>query len=608
MPRVPAVYEEKTKWTVDGTDEELQDVEAANYASAEENAADIERQVKEELEKGTIVVMSPEEAKKEFQGRLAIAALGAVPKELGTTKVRLIHDGSYSVDVNRRIRVRDQMRFPLIDDASAIMMEAEDDCRGKSGIRFSVIYDIARAHKLVPVTRRDWGLQAFRLPGDDSGKIYLHTRGTFGIASAAYWWGRCAAGVIRLNHRMGGSRYGLLHLLYADDGWAVATGQDFWQKLLFWMFVLDLLEVPISWRKVGGGASVSWIGYQLDLYKYELGISEKKQRWILGWVEDKLEKGGIVGRDMRSALGRLSFVAGALRHVRPFLAPLFAWCSSLAAGTFSSFPPAVVTLLQFVADEVKRRPMRRARRVEPSRMDCFRVDASASGDAIRIGGWESWEKTDHRKARWFAVELNRQNAPWAYVKGDPFRSIASLELMGVLLALMLFGPEAKWSRKGGAVTLSAYTDNAGNSHVLRKFASSKYPLSILVMEMAAQLDVFDAELELAWVPRNQNTEADDLTNARYEEFDGSLRIEVDLDKLPFIVLPKLMEQAGKMDADLKLHKTSKEAKLDKLREERNLPKAKRVKKGEMRWRDPWWGRAWPKLFLSVYLVLNILYR
>lgn len=36
--------------------------------------------------------------------RLAVAALRTVPKELGTNKVRLIHDGAYSVDVNRRIR------------------------------------------------------------------------------------------------------------------------------------------------------------------------------------------------------------------------------------------------------------------------------------------------------------------------------------------------------------------------------------------------------------------------------------------------------------------------------------------------------------------------
>lgn len=134
-----------------------------------------------------------EEAQREFGGRLAIAALGAVPKELNSDRVRLIHDGTYSVDINRRIRVRDRMRFPLIDDAAAVMCSVEDHVdREVQKVRFSMVYDIARAHKLIPVRRMDWGYQAFRLPGpketpEEESAVYLHTRGTFGVASAAYW-------------------------------------------------------------------------------------------------------------------------------------------------------------------------------------------------------------------------------------------------------------------------------------------------------------------------------------------------------------------------------------------------------------------------------------
>ena len=46
----------------------------------------------QEVEKGTIVRMPEKEARERYGGRLAVAALGAVPKELGTKKVRLIHD------------------------------------------------------------------------------------------------------------------------------------------------------------------------------------------------------------------------------------------------------------------------------------------------------------------------------------------------------------------------------------------------------------------------------------------------------------------------------------------------------------------------------------
>ena len=49
LPRTPAVFEEKLKWSVESTDEELHDIISENYASAEEHREDIKRQVMEEV-------------------------------------------------------------------------------------------------------------------------------------------------------------------------------------------------------------------------------------------------------------------------------------------------------------------------------------------------------------------------------------------------------------------------------------------------------------------------------------------------------------------------------------------------------------------------------
>ena len=588
MPRTPLVFEEKTRWSVEPTDEDLCDIESENYASAKENHEDIARQVLEEVEKGTILRMPEEEARRKFRGRLAIAALGAVPKEIGSNKVRLIHDGSYSVDVNRRIRVKDRLRFPLIDDVSAAMSHLEADTQDSgSGIRFCLVYDIARAHKLIPVHPEDWGLQAFRLPDGQTTDIFVHTRGTFGIASAAYWFGRCAACVIRLAHRLAHNFLEVFHLLYADDGWLAASGRNFWQKLLFWMFVLDLLEVPVSWEKVSGGTETDWIGYRLNVFTFERGISEKKTKWVVDWIDSKLKEGGVVGRDLKSVLGRLSFVAGALRHVRPFLAPLFSWSSSMAPGTYATFPDAVVILLEYIREEVRRKPMRRVTVPSPSGADVFRIDARAAQDEIVIGGWETNGNAEPSRARWFSVRLNRRNAPWAYAKGDPYRAIASLELVGVLIAVMLFGPGADWKAANRSVMLTAYTDNSSNTHVMKKFVSSKYPLSIIAMELACQLDLLDVELNLAWVPRSQNCQADDLTNERFEEFNPNHRIEVEFETLPFVVLHRLMDKAGELDSEMKAFKTSREAKRAAFAGGEVGGQGHKKRKSDLRWRDPW---------------------
>lgn len=206
-----------------------------------------------------------------------------------------------------------------------------------------MLYDIARAHKLIPVKEKDWGLQAFRLPGDDTGDVFVHTRGIFGVASAAYWFGRAIGVAGRCTHRILGRHMGVLHLIYADDGWTAATGKAFWKKILMWLFVFELFEIPITWKKVRGGAQVDWIGYHLNVSTIARGINESKRRWIQKWIDDKLAAGGVVGRELKSVLGRLSFVAGALKHVRPFLAPR---SSTLAGGTFAKFPDAVAVALE----------------------------------------------------------------------------------------------------------------------------------------------------------------------------------------------------------------------------------------------------------------------
>ena len=117
LSRVPEVFEVKEKWNLSFTEEDFRDVFVDNYKSAEENSEDTKRQVLEEVTKGSIKKIIQQEAELEYKGRLAIAALGAVLKELGSTLVRIVHDGSYSVDVNHQIKVGDRMRFQPIDDA-----------------------------------------------------------------------------------------------------------------------------------------------------------------------------------------------------------------------------------------------------------------------------------------------------------------------------------------------------------------------------------------------------------------------------------------------------------------------------------------------------------
>ena len=120
---------------------------------------------------------------------MAVVILEEISEELNSGRVRFIHDGTYFVDVNQKIKVRDRMKFPLIYDAAAVMLEGKEMAEElDTEERYSVMYDMKRAHKLVPVEERNWDLQACRLPGKrKSDDLYVHTRGIFGMTSAVYY-------------------------------------------------------------------------------------------------------------------------------------------------------------------------------------------------------------------------------------------------------------------------------------------------------------------------------------------------------------------------------------------------------------------------------------
>ena len=145
-------------------------------------------------------------------------------------------------------------------------------------------------------------------------------------------------------------------------------------------------------------------------------------------------------------------------------------------------------------------------------------------------------------ADWFALELTRATAPWAFARGEPFRTIASLELLGTLVSLVVFVPVTE--RKGDAaalVSLTCSTDNQGNSFLLDKLLTTRYPLGVVLMELAHQMKKRRMVLRARWLPRLQNQEADDLTNMELRHFDPKKRIQVDIAKLGLDLMHALFE-------------------------------------------------------------------
>jgi hypothetical protein len=218
--------------------------------------------------------------------------------------------------------------------------------------------------------------------------------------------------------------------------------------------------------------------------------------------------------------------------------------------------------------------------------EVFRLDAKAEGEEVAIGGWRVSGKGSTFDAPWFAVRLNRRNAPWAFSRGEAFRTIASLELLGILVSVMVLLPDdAMRAETLGTVSLTCGTDNQGNSYLLDKLMTTKYPLGVVLMELAVQVGLRNAVLRANWLPRLQNEEADALTNSDFRHFDPSKRIDVDLETLDFKILNKLFAVGDEYVEEL-----AKLKEKDKLRRETSNAEAgqpKRRKSDALRERDPW---------------------
>ena len=213
--------------------------------------------------------------------------------------------------------------------------------------------------------------------------------------------------------------------------------------------------------------------------------------------------------------------------------------------------------MKFFLEAVKCLPTRVPKGVPRPGGEIFRVDVKADGGIVSIGGWETYRGAKASEARWFSIRLDRKNARWIYVKGEPYKIIPTLELLAITSALIIFVAKAKWRSLSGRLALTAFTDNQTNAFILDRFMTTAFPASAILMEPASQFQDYDLDLDLQRVPREQKVEADDLTNENINSFSFANRISVDLENLDFKILPKLMDLAGSIDEEIALKRASK---------------------------------------------------
>ncbi|CAE8676146.1 unnamed protein product [Polarella glacialis] len=576
LPRVPAVFDKKEHWRK-YPEEGGEPGDGDNYVSARDNLDSIKKQFEEERALGAMREVLEVDARREYGSNLLIAPIGAIEK--ADASFRVIRDGTHKVQVNPRIRARDQHKCPGTGELKTVMRSSMKACKSV----FGLTGDVKRARRLPRVWQAEWGLQACKLSGDT---VWLNEVGTFGMGPAAYHWARESGGMGRACLYLMQNRW-FYELLYADDFNWISSGAFAVDDIVLAIFFLCILGVPMSWKKFHGGLQYEWVGYWSDLRHRRLGISEARADWLVRWMSKALVAGSVCIEEFKSVLGRMGFAMRALETFRPFLGPLYAWSSAVPMRTFLPLPVMIRLILLYLKDRLKE-----GSRTAPCgcsqglTKEHFRADAKAEGEDVRIGGWECLDSDDVGTARWFSEVITRENAPWVFEAGDPFRTIATLELLATLCCLVAFlrvpGP-VNVEEPRALLTLGGSTDNLGNKFVVAKLQTTKYPLVCVLMEIAAMLHQAGEGLDLQWVPRLQNIKADQLTNGDFRGFDPALRVRVNIATQPWVVLNSMLKQGRA------LYSVIREGRIEssKRKLEKFAGPFVRSQKKSFRERDPW---------------------
>ena len=495
-------------------------------------------------------------------------------KDTGDLKVRLLFDGTHGVPV------RDQDRAPAAPDLKRVLRQLAN----QEGPKFGFKVDVSDAHRLIPIKPCDWHLLAYR---SEKGKdIYINTTGTFGVASAAYWWSRVATAAVRGAHYILGPQLAAWLLLVADDLSVLMSHGKIRETVLMILAFFRVMGFPLSWKKLAGGETLQWVGYELVLKRSALGLGESRAQWLVGWYTRLLRDRSVQMQEFQEGLGRAAFVCGAMDYDRPFLAPLYAFAARHAPNSVKPLPLYVLVTLEYLKRKILQRrhcPCALQRR---SWKEAWRVDAHADENGVGVGGW--WPQANKEgvvntwDSPWFAVRVTPENSPWAFQKeGKAYRVIATLEALGLLLVLLAFGPKEHVDDTRLTVQVPAFTDNKGNGYVVNKLMTTRFPLCAFVMELAAQAEARGVRLEAEWTPRDRNQEADDLSNLRTSSFDPSKEVKVNLNGRGWLVLPMLLE-AGQSFHVQKLAEIEQR----KL-EERSGGRRKKKKENKLKFREKW---------------------
>eukprot|EP00435_Cladocopium_sp_Y103_P060710 s216_g22.t1 len=494
-----------------------------NYASFQEHAQESAAELDRLLQEGHIERIGSWEQVKRSWPRARATKLATLVKARpdGSTKTRFIADMLRS-GVNGMSVSGERIVLPRGCDLVRDVLDIQE--LGHGAIELFTA-DFVDAFLNLPIAQGERGFAIIKL----SDGQYASYRGVpFGLASAPLLWGRAAAWIARATQAVQRPETFRLQV-YVDDPVAAVCGSrtDRTWLIARTMALWAALGARVALHKAGIGRCIKWIGatYEVIAGGVRVAVDKERIEKLRTTVQAGLQSSNLV-QGVRSLAGELSWVAGIVPTIRPFVNMLWAAVYGMdaqqeRAKTGASkararpegavFAKTIRTPLQWLAKflEGQHGGLSRTRLLvdrwaRPQWI--IRTDASTTG----LGG--ILLDARNQPVRWLATPI----PGWALealdiATGEP-GLMTIYELLALLLSMHVWQHYLRRCRIGVLVQL----DNEAAIRIAVKMASPHQKANRIAAEIALLLEEVGAEAISGQHWRNEiNVEADALS--RLEE-------------------------------------------------------------------------------------------
>ena len=294
---------------------------ASNWQGAEDDPALLDSLVQKEIDRGWLhPCPSLEEAKRRFP-LVAVGKMNIVHSE--GRDPRLVIDSSIC-GTNGACYIPEKSALPTLHS-----IQASWPLRGRGSSFAAWSLDVQAAHKSIRIRPCEQGLLGVRI----GNRFFFYSVCPFGATFSAYWFARLGAFFTRCLRLL----IYIAHFLalYVDDllGFQCASVAE--MSFCITLAFCSIFGIPLSWKKLQFGVSITWIGWQLDFAKGCVCIPQDKLDRLHRLLSEALRRKHTDRVTLSKVCGVLQWLFKLFPLARPWLRALYLDLHSPRATNFS---------------------------------------------------------------------------------------------------------------------------------------------------------------------------------------------------------------------------------------------------------------------------------